>query len=55
VNLDDTFIDLPPADPVAFNLAKLAEPSLTYDEYIRRWQQRTRELREERLLKGKNA
>ena len=39
------FMDMPPADPICFNMAKLAEPTLTYDEFARRWRENTRKLR----------
>jgi len=39
------FIDLPPADPICFNMAKLAEPTLTYQEFVRRWQENTFKIR----------
>lgn len=45
------FIDLPPADPIAFQLAQLAEPGLTYHAYVQRWQANTRRLKAEREMK----
>ena len=42
---DYLFPDYPPADPIVFNMAKLHEPNLTYDEFLRRWRAKTIELR----------
>lgn len=39
------FIDLPPVDPICFIMAQLAEPTLTYGEFVIRWQAKTRELK----------
>ena len=39
------WLDFPPADPICFNMAKLGEPGLTYDEFLRRWRSKTIELR----------
>lgn len=48
----DYFNDWPPADPICFNMAKLAEPELTYYEFVRRWREKTIELRNERNKDG---
>ena len=39
------FIDLPPADHIAYDLEKLANPKLTYSEYVKRWQEATYRIR----------
>lgn len=45
MDIDQNFFDLPPADPICFNMAKLAEPNLTYNEFVRRWRENTFKIR----------
>jgi hypothetical protein len=44
---DISEIDLPPADPICFTMAKLGNPELTYHEFVLEWQKNTRRLKAE--------